>query len=73
MPWLCLLVPENTADPHMWPSPGPEPDSKCPKTVEVGCSCYELKPCQREIATNEIQEEKNYRDRSNIKARVSAY
>ena len=25
--------------PHMWPSPGPGPDSKCPKTVSVGCSC----------------------------------
>ena len=25
--------------PHMWPSPGPGQDSKCSKTVEVGCSC----------------------------------
>ena len=25
--------------PHMWQSPGPRPDSKCSKTVEVGCSC----------------------------------
>ena len=30
--------------------------SKCSKTVEVGYSCYELKPCQREITTDEIQE-----------------
>ena len=59
--------------PHMWPSPGPWPNSQCFKTVEVGCSCEELKPYQREIATDEIQERKNYRERSNIKsARVSA-
>ena len=25
--------------PHMWPSPGPWPDSQCSKTVEVGYSC----------------------------------
>ena len=57
----------------MWQSPGPGPGSKCSKTVEVGCSYSELKSCQREIATDEIQERKNYRERSNIKsARVSA-
>ena len=72
---------------HTWPSPahclGPWPDSKCSKTVQVGCSCSELKPCQRvrcscselkpcqrEIATDEIQKKK-YRERSNIKASVS--
>ena len=48
----------------MWLSPGPGPDSKCSQTVEVGCSCSELKPCQREIATDEIQEKKNYRERT---------
>ena len=59
----------------MWASAGPGPGSKCSKTVEVVCSYSELKPrpCQREIATDEIQEKKNYRERSNIKsARVSA-
>ena len=34
---------------HMWQSPGPGPGSKCSKTVEVGCSYSELKPCQREM------------------------
>ena len=61
--------------PHMWQSPGPGPGSKCSKTVEVRCSYSELKPCQREIATqaDEIQERKNYRESSNTKsARVSA-
>ena len=54
----------------MWPSPGPGPDSKCSKTLEVGCSSSELKP---EIATDEIQKEENYVERSNIQsARVSA-
>ena len=47
--------------------------SKFSKTVEVGYSDSELKPCQREITTDEIQEKKYYRERSNIKsARVSA-
>ena len=46
----------HAPSPHMWPSPDPGPDSKCSKTVEVGCSSSELKPCQREIATDEIQE-----------------
>ena len=54
----------------MWQSPGPLPDSERTQTLEVGRSCYELKPCQREIASNEIQEKK-YRESSNIKARVS--
>ena len=52
----------------MWPSLGPWPDSNCSKTVEVRCSCQELKQCQREIATDEIQERKNYRECSNIKS-----
>ena len=43
--------------PHMWPSPGPGPDSKSCKTVEVGYS-LRVKPCQRDIATDEIQEKK---------------
>ena len=47
--------------------------SKCSQTVEVACSCSELEPCQREIATDEIQERKNYREHSNIKARVSVH
>ena len=58
---------------HMWQSPGPGPASKCSKRVEVGCSYSELISCQREIATDEIQARKNYRERSNIRsARVSA-
>ena len=56
---------------HMWLSWDPRPYSKCSKTVEVGCSCLELKPCKREIATDEIQEEKVFKKRSNIKASVS--
>ena len=44
--------------PHMLQSPGPGPCSKCSKTVEVRCSYSELKPCQREIATDEIQGKK---------------
>ena len=57
---------------HMWPTPGPGPDSKCSKTVEVGCSCSKLKPCQLKTATDEIQEKKELL-RSNTKsARVSA-
>ena len=40
----------------------------CSKKVEVRCSCSELKPYQREMATGEIQERKNYRKRSNIKS-----
>ena len=63
----------HVADRHMWQSPGPGPGSKCSKTEEVGCLYSELKPCQCEIATDEIQGEKNYRERINIKsARISA-
>ena len=50
----------------MWLSLGPWPNSQCSKTVQVGCSREGSKPCQREIATDEIQEKKNYRERSNI-------
>ena len=51
----------------------PGPEFKFSKTVQVRWSCYDLQLCQREIATDEIQERKNYRERSNIKsARVSA-
>ena len=57
---------------HMWPSLGPWSDSKCSQTVEVGCSYSELKPCQCEIAAEEIQEEKNYREHNIKSARVSA-
>ena len=44
---------------HIWQSPGPRPDSKCSRIVEVRCSCQQLKPCQSQIATDEIQEKKN--------------
>ena len=53
---------------HMWQSPDPRQGSKCSKTVEVRCSYSELKSCQREIATDKIQEKKNYWERSNIKS-----
>ena len=46
---------------------GPGPEFKFSKTVEVGCCCTDLELGQREIATNEIQERKKYRERSNIK------
>ena len=49
---------------HMWPNLASRPNSECSKTVEVGC--LELKPCQRKIATDEIQERKKYRELSNI-------
>ena len=61
---------------HIWQSPGPWPDSKCSKIVKVQCPCSESNPCHRKIATDEIQERKNYREhiqRSNIKARVSVH
>ena len=41
--------------PGQQPSPGSWPDSKCSKTVEVGCSCQKVKPCQRKVATEEIE------------------
>ena len=50
-----------------WMSPGPGPHFKRSKTVEIRCSCYELKHCQREISTDYIQG-KNYGEHSNIKA-----
>ena len=53
---------------HMWQSPDPRQGSKCSKTVEVRCSYSELKSCQREIATDKIQEKKNYWECSNIKS-----
>ena len=54
---------------HMWPGPY----FKFSKTVEVGWLHQDLQFCQREVATDKIQEKKNYREHSNIKsARVSA-
>ena len=52
---LQLLNHAHVPGQQMRPSPGPWPDSKSSKTAEVGCSCSELKPCQREIATDKIQ------------------
>ena len=43
---------------HIWNSTSPRPESKCSKTVEVGCSCQVLKHCLSKIATSEIQEKK---------------
>ena len=45
---------------QMWQS-SPGLDSRC------------AKPCQCEIVSEEIQERKNYRECSNIKARVSVH
>ena len=48
---------------HVCQSQGPGPDSKCSKTVAVAAfrsDIHVLKPCQREIATDEIQERKHY-------------
>ena len=47
------------------------PYTKCAKTVEVRCSNQELTPFQLKIATDEIREKQIYRERNNIKARVS--
>ena len=47
--------------------------SKCTKTVKVGPSCRQIKLCQREIVTDEVQERKNDKESSNIRiARVSS-
>ena len=59
--------------PHIWPSLGPWLDSKCSKTVEVGCSCSKLKPCQGRSPMTKSKKKKNDRECSNIKStRVSA-
>ena len=51
----------------------PWPEFKFSKTGEVGWLCYNLQLCQREIATDEIQEEENGKEPSIIKcASVSA-
>ena len=46
----------------------PGPEFKFSKTVEVGWSCSNLQLCQREIATDEIQERKKDREHSKIKS-----
>ena len=63
---------------HMWASTSPGPslgrpgtEFKFSKTVQVGWSCQDLQLCQREIASDEIQEKRNYRECSNIKERAS--
>ena len=58
---------------HIWASAGPGPSSSSPKQWESDGCVKIYNSCQREISTDEIQEEKNYREHSNIKsARVSA-
>ena len=45
----------------MWASAGLRTEFNCSKAVEVGWSCHSceyLQLCQREIATDEIKEEK---------------
>ena len=42
---------------HILASLGAWPDSECSKTVEVGCSCSDLKLYQRKIAAGESGEE----------------
>ena len=63
----------------MWASTGPGPSSKSPKQRKsdgrVSKIYNSVTDCQREIATDEIQGKKNYRERSNMmmkSARVSA-
>ena len=53
---------------HMWLSPCPCPNSKCSKTMEVGCSgfnCY--------ITTNKIGEREKGSKHNNIKVQVSVH
>ena len=64
--------------PHVLQSPGSGPDSKCCKTVEVGCSCYELdvhvmntQSAQHHHCRN--PRKKNYREHSNVKACVPVH
>ena len=52
---------------HMWPSPGPWPDSTCSQTGS------EQKPCQGKIATDEIQEKKIIESTAIEKERVSVH
>ena len=59
---------------HMWQGRGPGPYFKCSKTVEVRCSFQELKPCQGNIDTGEIQEGGvGYKEHSNVKVLMSVY
>ena len=44
---ITPIIAAHVRDQHMWLSLGTWPDSKSSKTVEVGCSCWDLKPCQR--------------------------
>ena len=68
--YTISIINVHTASQHC-PCPGPY--SKCSRvTVEVRCSCQELKPCQRETATDEIGEEENYGECSNIKEQLEA-
>ena len=39
----------NVPGQHMWPSPGPRPNSKCSKTVEIWCSCSKLNPIRARL------------------------
>ena len=53
---------------HIWASAGPGPSSSSPKQWESDGCVKIYNSCQREISTDEIQEEKNYREHSNIKS-----
>ena len=59
--------------PAAWPSPGPWPDSKCPKTVEVGCSCQEKKNLLAQDSHWRNSRNTNDRDSGNTKARLSVH
>ena len=39
--YTIVMITVHAQGQHMWPSPGPGPDSKCSesKTLEIGCSC----------------------------------
>ena len=62
---VCIIT-AHAPGQHMCPSPGPQADSKCIKTLEVGYSCLKLKACQHEIGTDENQEREKCREHNNM-------
>ena len=53
-PFQALKITASAPGQHMWPNPGPWPNSKCSKTVEVGCSCSELKSARVSTLTGSL-------------------
>ena len=50
--------------PHMWPSPGPGPDSKCSKRVEFMLRVNTCKACESKIATMPLMKSKEKNQKS---------